>query len=41
MKSDYQITLYKQHEWIKHYLSEYSPGAFLLTWINFNPSMDK
>ena len=26
---------------IKLYLSEYNLGALLLTWVNFNPNMDK
>ena len=37
MKSDYQITLYKQHESVKPYLSEYNLGPFT----NINPGMDK
>ena len=28
MKTHYQITLYKQHESIKPYLSEYNQGTF-------------
>ena len=40
MKTDDQIALYKQHESIKPYLSEYNL-ALLLTWINLNPNMDK